>query len=199
MLRYAGLFRFTECLLAAILIVLASPLLMVLMIIIRLDSRGASIFKQVRVGRGGRQFVCYKLRTMSEGAPNAATHLVPRTYVSRVGAFLRATRLDELPQLFNVLLGQMRFIGPRPCLPSQKFLVEQRRLLGVLEQEPGITGLAQVAGIDMSTPEYLAKVDAYYVQNRNLELDLRILFSTITRRPLKLDIVRPSRRILVEG
>jgi O-antigen biosynthesis protein WbqP len=99
--------------------------------------------------------------------------------LTRVGSFLRRYRLDELPQLLNVLLGDMSLVGPRPCLPSQNELVEARRRLGVFEVPPGITGLAQVGGIDMSDPDRLAKVDAQYVCSRSFAGDLKLIWATL--------------------
>lgn len=156
---------------------LSLPLLF-LVLAVRLESSGPGFFRQVRVGRHRRPFVCYKIRTMALGTPEAGTHEVAASAVTRVGRFLRATKLDELPQLLNVVRGEMAFVGPRPCLPSQVELVEARDRLGVFEVLPGITGLGQIRGIDMSDPDRLARCDAEYVRARNLRLDLSILWAT---------------------
>src|SRR3954467_4805891 len=134
---------------SALLLLLCWPLLFLVLIAIRLHSPGPAIFSQVRVGKDGRLFTCYKLRTMYSGTANLPTHQVQASAVTALGEHLRRFKVDEIPQLFNVLLGDMSLVGPRPCLPSQTALVEARRRLGVLEVRPGITGLAQVNGVDM--------------------------------------------------
>ncbi|MCL4153415.1 UNVERIFIED_CONTAM: hypothetical protein GTU68_001703 [Idotea baltica] len=161
-------------------LVVSAPIFLILIPIIRFNSEGAGIFRQERVGRFQKSFTCYKLRTMATGTVQAGTHEVSESSVTSVGTFLRATKLDELPQLWNVLRGDMAFVGPRPCLPVQRELVEERASRGVYEIAPGITGLAQIAGIDMSDPVKLAKKDAEYVQIRSFGLDLKIIFQTLT-------------------
>ncbi|AKI02650.1 glycosyl transferase [Hoeflea sp. IMCC20628] len=148
-------------------------------VIIRLQSPGPGIFAQKRVGKDGRQFVCYKFRTMKLGTPQAGTHEVSAGAITSFGRYLRAKKIDELPQILNILRNEMSLIGPRPCLPTQTALIEARRLLGVLEVKPGISGLAQINGIDMSDPERLAKWDARYLALQSLRLDLAIGLSTI--------------------
>lgn len=157
----------------------AAPIVALLIVAIRFDSPGPGIFSQVRIGRHGRPFTCYKLRTMANGAPNVPTHHATSASVTRIGRVLRTTKLDELPQLWNVLAGDMSLVGPRPCLPSQTELIEERRKRGVLDLRPGITGLAQVRGIDMSDPVRLAEVDAEYANRRSLALNARILMRTV--------------------
>jgi O-antigen biosynthesis protein WbqP len=110
--------------------------------------------------------------------PSVPTHDVKASHVTRVGRFLRRTKLDELPQLWNVLKGEMSFVGPRPCLPSQAELIEERLKRGVLALRPGITGISQIRGIDMSTPALLAESDADYLEKQSLAFDLRILLHT---------------------
>src|SRR3954468_7024106 len=151
------------------------PILLVIIIAIRLQSPGPAIFAQIRVGKDGRLFTCYKLRTMYAGTANLPTHQVQASAVTALGERLRRFKVDEIPQLFNVLLGDMSLVGPRPCLPSQTALVEARRRLGVLAVRPGITGLAQVKGVDMSDAGRLAAIDAQYVRNQSLTGDLRLL------------------------
>lgn len=158
---------------------LAAPVIAILVIAIRLSSPGPGIFSQQRVGRDGRIFVCRKLRTMRAGAPNVPTHHAASNQVTPLGAWLRRTKLDELPQLWNVLKGEMSFVGPRPCLPIQRELVDERRKRGVLALRPGITGLAQVQGIDMSDPVRLAEKDAEYLRSQSIQTDLAILFRTL--------------------
>ncbi|MBW7470485.1 sugar transferase [Marinobacter sp. F4218] len=129
---------------------------------------GAPLFRQERVGRDGQPFTLVKFRTMTVGTASVATHLAHASSVTRFGRFLRKTKLDELPQLWNVLVGDMSIVGPRPCLPVQAELVSLRKKLGVLDVRPGITGLAQLRGIDMSTPEELAKTDALMLEQLSL-------------------------------
>jgi O-antigen biosynthesis protein WbqP len=174
--------RTVDLVAVAILAVPATIVLAIAAIIIRLDSSGHALFRQLRVGRNARPFVCYKLRTMREGTPNAASHEVSRHAVTRIGRFLRATKIDELPQLWNVLRGDMSLVGPRPCLPTQIHLVQCRTERGVFRIRPGITGLAQVQGIDMSEPERLADVDAQYVRDASVGLDLKLLLMTLLGR-----------------
>src|SRR6185503_10926322 len=131
----------------------AWPVIAVAAAAIRLESPGAAIFAQRRIGRRGAPFTCYKLRTMNENTIQRPTHEVGASAVTSVGRFLRRWKLDELPQLYNVLRGEMSLVGPRPCLPSQSELIEARLQKGALDVRPGITGLAQVQGIDMSEPE----------------------------------------------
>ncbi|MBL9071710.1 MAG: sugar transferase [Sphingopyxis sp.] len=145
---------------------------------IRAEGGGAAIFKQVRVGRSRRPFTLYKLRTMSIDTGDRASHEVSKAQITRVGRFLRKTKLDELPQLLNVLRGDMSFVGPRPCLPSQDVLVAERFCRGVYSVRPGITGPAQLAGIDMSTPVALAEADARYVDHIGLLFDLNMIVKT---------------------
>lgn len=145
---------------------------------VRLSSPGPSLFCQTRIGRDGRPFTLYKFRTMATGTREAGTHEIGAEAVTRIGRFLRATKLDELPQVVNILRNEISLIGPRPCLPAQKELVAARQQRGVLSVKPGISGLAQVEGIDMSDPERLARRDADYVALQSLLLDLRLILST---------------------
>jgi lipopolysaccharide/colanic/teichoic acid biosynthesis glycosyltransferase len=146
---------------------------------IRLTSPGPAIFVQSRVGRYERIFSCYKFRTMRTGSPQAGTHEVSSSYITPVGRFLRRTKIDELPQIINLLRGEMSLVGPRPCLPGQAELIEWRRKFGVFACRPGITGLAQVEGVDMSEPERLARMDARYCAIRTITLDFRLAICTL--------------------
>lgn len=134
------------------------PVFLAIFLIGLLDT-GAPLFRQIRVGRGQKPFVLNKFRTMKLGTNSVATHKVDRIAITRFGRFLRVTKLDELPQLWNVLRGDMSLVGPRPCLPDQTDLIVEREALGVFDARPGITGLAQIKGIDMSTPVLLASTD----------------------------------------
>lgn len=160
-------------------VMLLGWLMLILALYIRIDSRGPAIFAQPRVGREGRIFTCYKFRTMAVGTAHAATHDVAATAVTAAGRLLRRTKLDELPQIVNVLLNEMSLVGPRPCLPLQAELIALRRRRGVLRLKPGITGLAQVGDIDMSDPARLAAWDDRYRAFRTLLGDVAILLRTV--------------------
>jgi O-antigen biosynthesis protein WbqP len=151
----------------------------VLAVLVRLDSPGPAIFRQVRIGRGERPFVCLKLRTMRLETPDAPSHEVGASAVTGVGRFLRGTKLDELPQLWNILKGEMSLVGPRPCLPAQAALIAARRARGLYAIRPGITGVAQVAGVDMSEPERLAELDATYLGDMSLRRDAGLIAQTL--------------------
>lgn len=170
--------RVLDIALALALLPFALPLLAVAALAVRLDSPGPAFFRQERVGRGRQPFMLVKIRTMEVGTPHLASHEVGQARVTRVGAFLRRTKIDELPQVFAVLAGNMSFVGPRPCLANQHELVEERDRRGVYTVLPGITGPAQVAGVDMSTPVELAEIDARYVRERTLLGDLGLIVRT---------------------
>lgn len=165
------------------------PILLIVIIAIRIQTPGPAIFKQVRVGRDGRTFTCYKLRTMYSGTANLPTHEVQASSVTAIGKYLRRFKIDELPQLCNVLAGDMSLVGPRPCLPSQTELVEARRQLGVFAVRPGITGLAQVNGIDMSDADRLASIDAEYARTQSLLGDFKLIWATLRGQGVGIDQV----------
>ena len=171
--------RLFDIVLALALLPVAVPVIALAAIAIRVESPGPAIFRQDRVGRGQIVFRCLKLRTMRVGTEQAASHLVGSSAITKVGRLLRATKVDELPQIWNVLTGEMSFVGPRPGLPVQADLTAARQARGVFEAVPGITGLAQVQGIDMSDPERLARVDREYIDTRSFALDLRLIFRTL--------------------
>ncbi len=174
---------------AAFLLLVLWPLLLIVFAAVRLESPGSGIFKQARIGKNGRQFICYKFRTMFTGTGDLPTHEVAASAVTRLGDFLRRFKIDELPQLFNVIAGSMSLVGPRPCLPSQVELIEARQRLGVLGVRPGITGLAQVSGVDMSNADRLAEIDARYVRNQGLFSDLKLIWATLRGQGVGLDQV----------
>lgn len=164
-------------------LVLLGWLVGVLAIAIRRNSEGPGLLAQERVGREGRIFRCYKLRTMVVGTAALGTHEHRGVaHITSIGHVLRRTKLDELPQLWNVLKGEMSLVGPRPCLPVQTALIEARRRRGVLVVRPGITGKAQVMGVDMSEPERLAEIDAAYIRERSFLGDLLLILRTVTGR-----------------
>ena len=154
----------------------------IIAILISADSPGPVLFKQKRVGLGQHQFMLYKFRTMKSGTGDLPSHVAGEQNITAVGKWLRRTKLDELPQLINVLKGEMSFVGPRPCLPTQTELVQARAALGVFNVRPGITGAAQIEGLDMSNPAKLAQKDAQYCMNVSLLLDLWIVWATATGR-----------------
>jgi O-antigen biosynthesis protein WbqP len=158
-----------------------SPLLMLLWAIGWFDNR-SPLFRQQRVGRNQTPFVLVKFRTMRPDTAFVATHLADASAITPFGRFLRRTKLDELPQLWNVLWGDMSLVGPRPCLLNQQELIAQRAALGVFRARPGITGLAQIQGIDMSTPELLAKTDAQMLASLGLADYFRYIVLTVLGR-----------------
>ena len=160
-------------------LILLWPLILLLAILIRVESSGNPFFGQRRLGRGEKPFTIWKLRTMRDGTPHLGTHEVGVDAHTRMGTFLRRTKLDELPQAFNILLGHMSLVGPRPCLPGQAAVIAARRRLDVFGARPGVTGLAQIRGIDMSRPDELAATDREYIDSRSMALDLRICVRTV--------------------
>lgn len=155
------------------------PAFCILLVIGYLDT-GSPIFSQVRVGRDLKPFTLYKFRTMKPGTASVATHLASADAITPLGNFLRKTKLDELPQLFNVLQGDMSLVGPRPCLFSQEELIQERLARGVFNFRPGITGLAQVNNIDMSNPVLLAQFDEAMLKKISLFDYFRLIFMTIS-------------------
>ncbi len=160
-------------------LVVLSPVLLVLTIMVRRSSPGGAFFRQQRVGRDEVPFTCLKFRTMAAGTPDVGSHDAAESWMTPIGKTLRAYKLDELPQLVNVLKGEMSLVGPRPCLPSQPDVIAARRAKGVFAVRPGITGLAQIAGIDMSTPEKLAIADAEYVKTASLWNDIAMILGSV--------------------
>lgn len=160
-------------------LLVGSPVLAVLLLIGWFDT-GSPLFRQQRVGRYQKPFTLVKFRTMRLDTASVASHLADRSAITPFGRFLRRTKLDELPQLWNVLKGDMSLVGPRPCLFNQTELIEERARRGVFEVRPGITGLAQIQGIDMSTPELLAKTDAKMIASLNLVTYFRCILLTVT-------------------
>lgn len=159
-------------------LVLGFPVLLVLTIIGLFDT-GSPIFRQVRVGRHQQPFTLVKFRTMKMDTASVATHLASSASITRFGHFLRKTKLDELPQLWNVLRGEMSLVGPRPGLFNQEELTEERAKRGVFDVRPGITGLAQVNEIDMSTPALLAETDQKMIQSLTVADYFKYIFMTV--------------------
>ena len=172
------LLRVIDILIAFISIVLFIPLFVVVFFIAFVET-GSAIFFQVRVGQNQRPFTLIKFRTMKRETLSVATHLADPQAVTPIGRFLRRSKLDELPQLWNVLKGEMSLVGPRPCLFSQEELIGERERLGVFAVRPGITGLAQIRGIDMSTLELLAQTDAEMIASFSLRHYFRYILLTL--------------------
>lgn len=170
--------RFIDFLLALMGLLFLWPILLLLLIIGFFDT-GAPLFKQRRVGRKLDPFVLVKLRTMKVDTASVASHLANHSSITKYGQFLRKTKLDELPQLWNVLRGDMSLVGPRPCLLTQFELIDAREKHNVFSVRPGITGLAQVNDIDMSTPELLAKIDAKMIADFSVKNYFRLILMTL--------------------
>ena len=151
---------------------------MILIFVVCLFENRSPIFKQKRVGCNQKLFDLIKFRTMKKETRSVATHLIDNSMITRSGNFLRQSKLDEVPQLFNVLIGNMSFVGPRPCLLNQKKLIRERQKRGIYKVKPGITGLAQLSGITMKTPTLLAKTDLKMISKMSLYYYFYYIFRT---------------------
>ena len=160
-------------------LVIGLPLLL-LLVVVGLFDTGSPVFMQERVGRHKKPFTLVKFRTMSKETLSVASHLASPAAITPFGRFLRRTKLDELPQLWNVLKGEMSLVGPRPCLFNQEELIMEREKRGVLSARPGITGLAQVNDIDMSTPTLLAETDQKMLQNLTVSAYFKYILMTVS-------------------
>ncbi|WP_061422058.1 sugar transferase [Streptococcus cristatus] len=162
--------------------IVLSPLFLVLIIAIKLDSKGPVLFKQKRIGLHKKHFFILKFRTMRIDTPkDTPTHLLenPEQWITKVGKFMRKTSLDELPQIWNIFVGDMSIIGPRPALWNQYDLIEERDKYGANDVLPGLTGWAQINGRDELPIKQKAELDGYYVKNVSFALDCRCFFGTI--------------------
>ena len=178
---YPALKRVIDVVISGLAIVVLSPVLLLIAIAIKLDSKGPVLFKQKRVGKNKSHFMIYKFRSMYVDAPSdMPTHLLkdPTAMITKVGAFLRKTSLDELPQLFNIFKGEMAIVGPRPALWNQYDLIEERDKYGANNIRPGLTGWAQINGRDELEIDEKSKLDGYYVQNMSLGLDIKCFLGT---------------------
>lgn len=179
---YMKIKRLIDIVLSLMGLILLSPVFLILIIAIKIDSRGPVLFKQKRVGIHKRHFNILKFRTMSIDTPkDTPTHLLvnPDQWITKVGKFLRKTSLDELPQIWNIFVGQMSIIGPRPALWNQYDLIEERDKYGANDVPPGLTGWAQINGRDELPIEVKAKLDGKYVENIGLNMDIKCFFGTI--------------------
>lgn len=168
--------------LSLLIVICLSVVLIILCLLIKIDSPGPIFFKQRRIGKGKKEFNILKFRTMKIDAPNdMPTHLLdkPDSYITRIGKFLRKTSLDELPQLLNILKGEMSLIGPRPALWNQYDLIAERDKYKANDVLPGLTGLAQISGRDELQIEVKAKIDGDYVERKNPLLDTEIFVKTV--------------------
>ncbi|MBX9878578.1 MAG: sugar transferase [Candidatus Obscuribacterales bacterium] len=174
--------RLTDFVLSLAALIALAPAMLVCALAIKLDSPGPVIFKQRRIGRFGKHFEIYKFRTMRIGTPDLSTEEMMKlpSPVTSVGQVLRKTSLDELPQLLNVLKGEMSIVGPRPALYNQTELTEMRQSRGVLRMPPGVTGWAQVNGRDELADSVKVDLDTWYCDNYHYMLDWQIIFATFT-------------------
>ncbi|CAM1348048.1 sugar transferase [Tenacibaculum insulae] len=178
--------RLFDILLAIILMMVLIPIYLIVALIIFLQDFGTPIFKQMRVGKSGKEFMFYKFRSMPLKTPNVESHQKNKLKITPFGKLIRRTNLDELPQFLNVLKGDMSFIGPRPPIPSQEKLITMRRENKSLFLKPGLTGWAQVNSYDNMPEKVKAKFDGEYAERISLKMDLLILFKTLeyfTKKP----------------
>ena len=179
---YAVIKRILDVIFSALLLTLLALPMCAIGLAVALTSEGGALFLQRRVGRDGREFVCYKFRTMYLSAPRSCPKsrlFEAECYITPVGRFLRKTSLDELPQLVNVLLGDMSLVGPRPLVAEEGEIHYLRQRCGVYRLRPGITGLAQVSGRDDVSDVQKARLDVRYARNISLRYDARIIFDTL--------------------
>lgn len=181
---YSKIKRFLDFLISIIGIVILSPVFLVIILLIKLDSRGPILFKQRRIGINKKEFYILKFRTMRIDTPkDMPTHLLdnPEAYITKVGGFLRKTSLDELPQIINIIKGEMSIIGPRPALWNQFDLIEERDKYSANDVVPGLTGWAQINGRDELPIDVKARYDGEYVENMDLVFDIKCFFLTIVK------------------
>ena len=173
------MYRFIDFIASSFGIIVAFPIF-ILIYVIGLFDTGSPLFFQERVGKHKKPFTLVKFRTMSVETKSVASHLASNASITKLGVFLRKTKLDELPQLWNVLLGDMSLVGPRPNLFNQEELISARSEKAVYDVLPGITGLAQIQNIDMSTPVKLARTDAIMIKKMTLKNYFLYIFKTVT-------------------
>ncbi|MGE6368784.1 sugar transferase [Planococcus kocurii] len=162
-------------------IIIFSPLFLIVSLVVKIDSKGPIIFKQKRPGIDNEIFTIYKFRTMKIETPNVSTEELgdPSNYITKLGLFLRKSSLDEIPQLFNILKGDMSIVGPRPALYNQDNLISMREIEGIDKIKPGLTGYAQVMGRDEISDLEKVKYEKYYKENMSLLLDSKIVWWTL--------------------
>lgn len=179
---YSAVKRLLDMIFAFLCLLLGGIPMLIIMLAIRLDTHSSPIFRQKRVGRNGKQFYCYKFRTMTKEAPRYCAKKDLENadaFITRTGKILRLTSLDELPQVWNILLGDMSFIGPRPLIPEETTVHALRTEYGVYQLRPGISGYAQIHGRDMISDERKAALDKYYLDHFSFHTDVKILCGTV--------------------
>ena len=176
-------------------LIILMPVILLSYLIVIIEDGFPGIFVQERLGKNKKKFNLYKIRTMYKDTPNLGTHEVKNIQQLKTGYFLRKFKIDELPQLFNYLKGDIALIGPRPGLPNQNKLKLNRERNGVFNIKPGITGLSQVLGYNMSQPEILAKIDQIYIFDKNIKLDVIIFFATFLNYFKKMLLVKFQSKI----
>lgn len=194
---YTIMKRIIDIVLSVLAIILLLPLIIILSLAIKADSKGPVFFRQVRVGKNKSLFYILKFRTMRIDTPkNIPTHMLtdPESYITKVGKFLRRTSLDELPQIFNIFLGQMSIIGPRPALWNQYDLIDERDQYGANDIKPGLTGWAQINGRDELPIPIKARLDGEYADEMGFLMDVRCFFGTIVKVIKKEGIVEGDSR-----
>lgn len=189
------MYNLLQRLLALLMFIVLSPLFLIIAILIKLESKGPIFFKQERIGKENINFIIYKFRSMRTDTPDVATHLLnnPEVFITKVGKFLRKTSLDELPQLLNIIKGDMLFVGPRPALYNQYDLRDLRNEYNIQTLIPGVTGWAQINGRDeLEIPEKV-EFDRQYLENRSIMFDIKILILTVIKVFKKEGIVEGSK------
>ena len=181
MVNYVLFKRVFDITLAVLLIAIFLIPTLLLCLLVRVESKGCPIYCSMRVGIGGRIFIMPKIRTMLCNAPQLATDKIrnPNLYVTKLGKFYRRTSLDELPQLWSILIGDMSFVGPRPALFNQYELIAERNRKGIFSVRPGLTGLAQINGRDTLSDDLKLKYDLLYIKKQSLSFDLKIILLTV--------------------
>ncbi|MEF9991800.1 MAG: sugar transferase [Peptostreptococcaceae bacterium] len=187
---YNAIKRLIDILMSLLGIIILSPIFLITAIIIKLESKGPIIFRQLRAGKNSEPFYIYKFRSMRIDAPNKSTNdfIDANQFITKVGKYIRKTSIDELPQLFNILKGDMSIVGPRPVILKEKELIQLRREYGVDSLIPGITGWAQINGRDNIGDEEKVKYDYEYLIKRSLMLDLYIIIMTALKVVKRSDI-----------
>lgn len=173
--------RLFDFLMSLIAIIILSPVILIVALAVKFTSPGPILFKQRRIGKDNVEFEIYKFRTMRIDTPNVPTHLLenPEQWITPIGKFLRKTSLDELPQLFNILKGEMSIVGPRPALYNQLDLKEMRTEVGVHKLVPGLTGWAQINGRDEIPLKLKVNLDKEYLDRKSFFFDIKIIFMTV--------------------
>ena len=175
--------RFFDFLFSLLALIILSPVILVLSLLVLVSSGSPVIFRQERVGYGNRLFTIYKFRTMKDGMRQTRTEDLTEEEIEKditfIGKILRKLSLDELPQLYNILKGDMSFVGPRPLIPQEDEIRALREKYNVYSVRPGITGWAQVNGRDLISDEQKAKLDKEYIENRTILMDIKIMFRTV--------------------